>query len=460
MKPTTVLLLLSCLVLAGCQQPADEGVAPAQAAGPPPVPTVTTVRLQHLDLVRVIEQPAQIEAYFETALIARIPGTVAKVRADIGQRLKGPVQGRRGQVIEPGEILAELWVPELVQEHNQKKGLVEQAHTELAQAEANVEVAEAQTTSAEALMREAEAGLARAQSNVDFRESEYKRFTKLAGTVLQEQIRDEAKYQFESAQASLKEVNAKVASATAQWKESQARHKKAQADVNAARARIEVAQSEEARLAALVEYATIRAPYDCVVTKRNVDPETFVQPGTGAGSMPLFVVASNAKVRLFVDVPEKDALLIKDGLTATIKVATIKDRDFQGKVTRQSWSLDPKSRTLRVEIDLPNQEELLRPGMYAYTTFRVSLPKRPTLRAAAVVLQGDNAFAWQVVNNKAVKTPLLIGYRDGNVVEVFRKQQPAPPGGAPAWVEVRPDDEFIVGDLGTLSDGQAVNIKK
>jgi RND family efflux transporter MFP subunit len=449
--------LLAVLVLAGCQQPtAETNAAPQPGAGP----TVATVGLERTTLVRVIDQPAQIEAFYETALVARVPGNVATVHADIGDHLKGPQKGRRGQIIQPGDILAELWVPELVQEHNKQKAGVEQARAELTQAEANAEVAEAHVASAEALLHEAEAGVARAKANVEFRESEYERFAKLAGKTLDERIRDETKYQLQSAQASLQEVKAKVASTTAQWKESQAQYAKAKADVVAARARIELAQAEEGRLAALVDFATIRAPYDCVVTKRNVDPDTFVQPGTGTGSMPLFVVASHAKVRLFIDVPEKDALLIKEDMPATITVQTIRDRDFQGKVTRQSWSLDVKTRTLRVEIDLPNEEKLLRPGMYAYASFRVQLPKRLTLRPAAVIVQGDNAFAWQVVNGKAVKTPLRIGHRDSNVVEVFKKQQPAPPGGAPTWVDLRGDEVFIVGDLGTLTDGQPVTMKK
>ena len=103
-KTSWVLLVL----VAGCgKQQHDEG-PPPPGGGPAPVPVVKTVKLQRQKLQRVIEQPAQVEAYAETALIARLPGAVGKIHVDIGQRLKGPERGRRGQVVTPGDILAEL----------------------------------------------------------------------------------------------------------------------------------------------------------------------------------------------------------------------------------------------------------------------------------------------------------------------------------------------------------------
>jgi HlyD family secretion protein len=460
LSSTLVPTLLLCLTMAGCQKQAGEGEGQANApGGAGQVPTVRTEKLQHQNLKRVIEQPAQVEAFNETSLIARIPGAVDKVHVDIGQRLTGPKLGRRGQIVEPGDLMAQLWVPELVQEHNDKKALVEQARAELAQAEANVEVAEANVKAGKAWENEVAAGLDRVKAELEFRETQYNLLVKIAAEkAIDEQVRDLTKYQFQSAQASVKEVQAKIMSANAKWLESKAQYGKAKADVDAAESRLVVAIAKEARWAALVDYATIRAPYDCIVTKRNVDPSTYVQPGTGGGSLPLFVVATYNEVRLFVDVPEKDALLIKDGLEVSIKVQSIKDRIFKGKVTRQSWSLDSKSRTLRVEIDLANKDQLLRPGMYAYATFQVELPGRPVLPLAAVVIQGENAFCWQVSSGKVVKTPVLIGYRDSNFVEVFKKQAPAQ-GGQPTWVDIQENEAFVVGDMSKLTDGQAVNVK-
>jgi RND family efflux transporter MFP subunit len=458
--PVFVPILLLCLTMASCQKQAGEGGGPANAPGvAAEVPTVRTEKLQRQNLKQMIEQPAQIEAFFETSLIARIPGAVDKVHVDIGQRLRGPKLGRRGQIVEPGDLMAQLWVPELVQEHNDKKALVEQARAELAQAKANVEVADANVKAAKAWENEVGAGMDRVKAELDFRETQYNLMVKIAAEkAIDEQVRDLTKYQFQSAQASVKEVQAKIMSASAKWLESKAQLEKAMADVDAAESRLVVAVAKEARWAALVEYASIRAPYDCIVTKRNVDPGAYVQPGTGGASMPLFVVATYDEVRLFVDVPEKDALLIKDGLEVSIKVQTIKDRVFKGKVTRQSWSLDNKSRTLRVEIDLVNEDQLLRPGMYAYASFQVELHGRPVLPLAAVVIQGENAFCWQVLSSKVVKTPVLIGYRDSKFVEVFKKQA-LTPGGQPTWVDVLENDAFVVGDVSKLIDGQAVNVK-
>lgn len=356
---------------AGCDKPTTATPSP-QAAKDERVVPVTTVQPEKKTLRRVMDQPGAIEAFEETPLFARIPGYVQKVYVDIGDRVQGPRVDAKGKQLQPGQVLAELSVPEMEEELRQKQALVVQAEAEVEQTQGTLEAAEANVDTAKAMIREAEAARARAQATYDRWESEYKRMEGLfERKVIDAQTLDEARHQFKSSDAARKEVEAKVHSAQATARESEAKRNKARADIKAARARVGVAQAEAARLDALLQYGKIRAPFDGIVTRRNIHTGHFLQPASGSNAQPLFVVAQTDLVRVFVDVPESDALMVTIGMPARIRVQTIKDQDFKGKVTRTAWSLEPRSRTLRTEIDLPNPEGKLRPGMYAYVTLTV-----------------------------------------------------------------------------------------
>src|SRR5262249_46305006 len=156
-----------------------------------------------------------------------------------------------------------------------------------------------------ALVKEAEAGRLRTQATFEFRESELKRFEKLAlEKTINEQARDEVRNQFKAADASRQEQEAKIASAQATAREAEAKETKARADREAAGAHVRVAQADEERVAALLGYAEIVAPYDGVVVKRYVHTGHYVQPGTTG--MPLFLVNRTDRLRLMIDIPESD----------------------------------------------------------------------------------------------------------------------------------------------------------
>jgi multidrug efflux pump subunit AcrA (membrane-fusion protein) len=140
----------------------------------------------------------------------------------------------------------------------------------------------------------------------------------------------------------------------------------------------------------LVEYATLRAPFAGVVTRRHVEVGHSLQPSAGGGAgEAVFVVARMDPVRVFVDVPEAEAGLVADGTPAAVTAQALPGATFRGAGTRTAWGLDPRQRTLRAEIDLPNPDGKLRPGMYAYAVLSVSRPGRLAVPATAVVAQGD-----------------------------------------------------------------------
>jgi multidrug efflux pump subunit AcrA (membrane-fusion protein) len=390
-------------------------------------------------LKHVVEQPGRVEALAQTPIHAKVSGFVSAWHKDIGD------------AVDAGTPLADIAVPELEQELLQKQALVAQAAAEVEQAQKLLAAAAANTQSAAAAVAEAEAGRARARANYDRWQSEAKRAAALfAGKVIDEQNRDETVNQLRAAEAALQEVEARVKSAEAQRLESTARKDRAAADVKVAAAKEKVAVADEARVKALVGYTHIVAPFKGRVTARHVDVGHFLQPNQ-AGE-PLFVVTQADPVRVFVDVPEVDAAWVKAQDPATVRVQALRGRAFPGNVTRTAWALDPRSRTLRTAIDLPNPDGLLHPGMYAFAAVTVTLPESWTLPAAAVVRQGETATGFLVRDGKAVRAGLHIGHADGGRVEVFRVE--VPPGSG-KWADVTGGEAFVLSAAG-IKDGQAV----
>lgn len=447
------LRLAICFAAVGCARTgATKPQAPADAKQ---APTVTMVHPERKAVVRTIEQPAFVEAYEETPLFARIVGYVLKVNVDMGDRVKGPRFDKAGKLIEPGQVLAEISVPEM-EDVNQKKALIAQANAEVLQAAAAVDAAAANIATAKALVQEAEAGRERAQANYDRWDAEYKQAEKLVKNgVIDAQTLDVTRNQFKAAGAARKEVDAKVASAQAMAAESAAKHSKAKADHTAAKAKVQVAQAEEGRAAALLDYSKLRAPYDGVITSRNVHTGYFL---TGTGVKPLFVVARMDVMRVMVDVPEADAGFIGVGVPARVRCQMVKDQEFEGKVTRSGWALDAKARTLRTEIDLPNEHGKLRPGMYAYVTFTAEATGGFTVPASAVVTQGDQTYCCRVEGGKVLRVSVKVGVRNAQFVQLLKKQSAAPAkaGDQRGWEDLSGQEEFVLHNAAALADGQSV----
>jgi RND family efflux transporter MFP subunit len=322
---------------------------------------------------------------------------------------------------------------------------VEQARKALAAAEAGV-------TAAEAAHAETKAGLGRAQALYDRWESEARRLTGLVqGGVIDAQSRDETQNQFRAASATRDEARARVATADAGIRKAAADRDKMTADVTAAEAKLEVARAEARRYEALLSYTKIRAPFDGVVTRRHVNTGDFLQPsGKSAG---VFTVAQLNPVRIVVDVPEMDAPLVREKGPIKLAIQSLGRGELSGTVTRTSWSLEPSSRTLRVEVDQPNPEGLLRPGMYVYARIGVALPEAWALPVSAVVKQGEAHVCFRVEGGKAVRTPVQVGRSDGQHVQVLRLQKT----GSTEWLE--PDGtEAVAQPAASLTDGQAVQL--
>jgi len=144
-----------------------------------------------------------------------------------------------------------------------------------------------------------------------------------------------------------------------------------QAELEAARADVLVAEANLRRLTELRSFETMVAPYDGVISARNTEIGALVTAGSGPGAKSLFSIARTDVLRIFVDVPQTPALALKTGQEVSILAREYPKRPFAGKVSRTAGVIDPTSRTLRVEVRVPNEEGLLLAGMYVQVAIKV-----------------------------------------------------------------------------------------
>jgi RND family efflux transporter MFP subunit len=207
----------------------------------------------------------------------------------------------------------------------------------------------------------------------------------------------------------------------------------------------------------MLKYAEIRAPFDGVVTRRKINTRDFVQPGDAGKGEPLYVVDRTDPVRVFVNVADEDAVWVRNRDVAQVRVLGLPGEPFKGTVTRTSGSMDPLTRTLHTEIDLRNEAGRLLPGMYADITIIAEHKGVWALPAKAVREEGERPYCYRVENGRAVRTPLQVGMRGGDLIEVLKKRvKPPSPGEEERWEDLTGDEEVIASDPGALKDDQPV----
>ena len=245
-------------------------------------------------------------------------------------------------------------------------------------------------------LEEARADLASYQAEADRWESETKRLEgELKRGVANPQDVLQTSNRWRSCVAMRDTAAATVRKTEAELLARRAALSKAKVDVRVAEADLKVADSEEKRLQAWVDYLVLPAPFDGVVVARNANTFDFVLPTAGDPSAhrrspylspkgagaPIYVVDRTDIIRIFVDIPEQDADYIHIGSKANVLIRAYSDKPIPGTVTRTSWALNIQSRTLRAEIDLPNRDTQLLPGMYAYANVMI---ERSGVRALPV----------------------------------------------------------------------------
>jgi RND family efflux transporter MFP subunit len=213
----------------------------------------------------------------------------------------------------------------------------------------------------------------------------------------------------------------------------------AQANVAAQAAQVEVARQQKA-------YQSVIAPFDGVITQRNVDVGDLMQGDATSGTF-MFTVMQRDVIRTQVYVPQDQAFGLAPGVETTVRVPEMPGRTFPGKVTRIADALEPGTRTLLTEIDIPNPEAALQPG--TYVTVELFIPRKtPSLLVPAQgIIFDENGMQVAVVKDGKANIQKITVTRDlGTAVEVDHG--------------VKAGDQVILDPPVDLQNGQKVSIRQ
>jgi RND family efflux transporter MFP subunit len=389
------LALTPCLVLASQLVACHNADVPlASAASVPVVPVASVSRGK---LSNEITLTAEFTPYQDVDVMAKVAGYVKSISVDIGDHVR------------QGQVLAVLEVPEL--------------RDEMAKAKAAVMAAQANVLTAKS-------GIARAQASATMAHLSFTRIEDVSkqepGLVPRQEV--------DVAQAHDQEAAAALASAQSALQSAEQSNLQANADRD--------------RAASMLEYSIIRAPFDGVITKRYADTGSMIQAGTASQSqaMPLVRLAQSNLLRLTLPVPVTSVAGIHTGQSVDVNVVTL-GRSFKGTVTRFADSLQMSTRTMNTEIDVPNRDDKLVPGMYAEAYLH--LADRPdVLNVPIDAIDGlgtSSQHAYVVRDGRLGIAAITTGVQTPDRIEVLNG--------------LREGDLVVVGRHSDLADGQRVETK-
>lgn len=385
------LLSSAALLCAGCRHSETD---PASQAPLPVAPVATVTRAP---LTNSLNVAGEFLPFQEVELHAKVAGYIRHISVDIGDRVRA------------GQVLATLDIPELT---------------------AQVEGADAGVRQTQEQITRAKSEIQRAQANYDALHSAAQRLQQASdsrpGLIAQQELDD----------------------ARAKDRGGAAQVDSAKSSLSAVQQQLGVSRADRQRYSALADYSRITAPFSGVVTWRYADTGALIQAGTSnAGSMPVVKVAQVDTLRLRLPVPESLAAFVRVGDTASIHVQALGET-FTGKVTRRTDALDPSTRTMQVEIDVPNVAGRLSPGMYADVSLNIQRAGDAlVVPVQAVDQNGTQPFVMLVTSaNKVEKRQVRVGVSTANRVEIL--------SGLSAG------DNVVVANLATFQQGESVTPKQ
>jgi RND family efflux transporter MFP subunit len=377
----------SCLLIA-CRQTTAAVVE---------APTVPVATARPANLSNELVLTAEFTPYQDIDVMAKVAGYVKNIRVDIGDHVR------------EGELLATLEVPEL--------------QDEKAKASAGLAVAQANIITAQSAVQRAEAG-------ANIAHLSFQRIQDVSvrqpGLVPKQEV--------DVAQARDLEAAAQLASAHSALQS--AEQTKLQAD------------SERSRADAMLQYATIRAPFSGVITKRYASTGSMIQAGISSQTqaMPVVRLAQNNLLRLMLPVPVSAVADVHNGDPISVNVTTL-NRTFQGKITRFTDSLNTSTRTMDTEVDVPNQDGRLVPGMYAEVHLHLATHSNAlSVPVDAVDGLGTTVQHVYIVRNGELHlAKVAVGLQTATRVEILSG--------------VVTGDQIVVGRHTGLSDGERVTAR-
>ena len=358
------------------------------------VVNVAVSKVVRADLSQSLRIAAEFRPFQEIDVHAKVPGYVKQIDVDVGDRVK------------KGQTLAVLEVPELQDELNQAAASgrqseqeVEQARHELKRAEANYTVAHLDLQRLERVMKTR------------------------PGLIAQQDV-DDAQGKDQAAEAQVEAAKAGLA---------------------AAQEHLYEATANRERVQALFDYTKITAPFDGVVTARYADTGAMLAAGTSSEqqALPLVKLSQNGLLRLDIPVPETDVPAVRLGKKVSVEVQAL-NKTFEGTVARFADKVDSATRTMMTEVDVPNPNLEIVPGMYAYVSFPVMEKKNAlAVPIQAVSREGNKAVAYRVNSDNRIEVlPVTIGIETRSQIEILSG--------------LSEGDRVVVGNTSQLRQGQIV----
>ncbi len=346
-------------------------------------------------LLRKVTLPGSIRAEELVDLYSKASGFVGSINVDIGSRVK------------KGDVLVQIDVPEMQDELRQAKSLVQAKEAKVSALQAKAGHAEQEILTASADVQQYEAKYTLSQMNLK-RKQELRE-----GNAIPEQVLDQAQsdHAVAGAQAEMARIN--VAAARAQ-------KQAVEADVEVARADAGVVRADVAKLQTLMAYAQIKAPFDGLITMRNIDHGAFVRSAAEGATMPLLRIAMNDRVRIVMEIAEGDAPYVRAGTAVTVTIAALGGDPISATIARTAGALNPSTRTMRAEADLDNADNRLTAGMYAIVAVNLeSKQQTMMIPSKAIRTVGEDTVVFVIDGGVATAKPITMGYDDGIWVEVL-----------------------------------------
>jgi RND family efflux transporter MFP subunit len=357
--------VLAAVGEAACSQPR---AAPAHAE----LPTVAVGQVARGDIVQSLTIAAEFRPFQEIEVHAKVAGYLKSIRVDVGDRVTA------------GQLLAVLEIPELQDEIRQDEASVKRAIEEINRAQADVE---------------------RAQST---HEVAHLGSTRLAG-VMKTRPNLVAQQDIDEATGRDRVAEAQVATA--------------QAALAAAKEQLEIAKAAQSRTRTLFDYTRITAPFAGVITYRYADTGAMIQAGTSSQTqaMPIVRLSQNDRLRLVIPVPESAVPRIHVGAPVAVAVQSLR-KTVSGKVARFAERLDMETRTMRVEVDVPNPTLELVPGMYADATLVLDEARGVLVAPVQAIDRTESGSRVLVVSGdgKVDARTVTLGLESADRVEVTR----------------------------------------
>jgi len=345
-------------------------------------PTILVSHVVSKDVDRQLKLPGELRAFQDVAIYPKVQGFVETVNVD------------RGSVVKRGQLLIRMSAPELA--------------SRTAEAQARVGVSRDQRLEMEARVRSVREQKAEAAAKLAADEGTYRRLKAASATpgVVAENDVDIARQNVEGDKARIRalEENEKAAQAVVQ---SQSQNEKA--------------TLEAARSVRDIEgYLNIRAPFDGIVTERNVDKGSLAGSPSGAGSTPMLRIQQVSKLRLVIAVPEADVAGVTNGDRINFTVSAYPGETFSGVVARISHTLDQKTRTMPVEVDVINDSARLAPGMFPEVVWPAKrLQPSLLVPPSAIAVTTERTFIVRIRNGTVEWVDVKRGVSMGDLVEVF-----------------------------------------